>query len=76
MYNGKFAQLGDHALARNINYSFGNGNLSRRIIKEYSAKRVIMRVPKNEHDAQWNSRGGTDGYAFDSVMDHLARTPD
>jgi len=33
---------------RNINYSFGNGNLSRRIIKEYSAKGVSLKVPKHE----------------------------
>lgn len=33
---------------RNINYSFGNGNLSRRVIKEYSAKGVSLRVPKHE----------------------------
>ncbi len=33
---------------RNINYNFGNGNLSRRVIKEYSAKGVTLRVPKHE----------------------------
>lgn len=33
---------------RNINYSFGNGNLSRRVIKEYSAKGTALRVPKHE----------------------------
>jgi len=33
---------------RNVNYSFGNGNLSRRVIKEYSAKAVSLRVPKHE----------------------------
>lgn len=33
---------------RNINYSFGNGNLSRRIIKEFSAKGVSLRVPPHE----------------------------
>jgi tetratricopeptide (TPR) repeat protein len=33
---------------RNVYYSFGNGNLSRRVIKEYSAKGVSLRVPKHE----------------------------
>ena len=33
---------------RIINESFGNGNLSRRLIKEYSAKGVSLRVPKHE----------------------------
>jgi hypothetical protein len=33
---------------RNINYSFGNGSLSRRVIKEYSAKAASLRVPKHE----------------------------
>jgi hypothetical protein len=33
---------------RNINYSFGNGSLSRRVIKEYSAKGTSLRVPKHE----------------------------
>jgi hypothetical protein len=33
---------------RNINYSFGNGSLSRRVITEYSAKGTSLRVPKHE----------------------------
>ena len=33
---------------RNVNYSFGNGNLSRRIIKDFSCKGMSLRVPKNE----------------------------
>jgi hypothetical protein len=33
---------------RNINYSFGNGNLSRRVIKEYSAKGNTLNVPRHE----------------------------
>ena len=34
---------------KNINYSFGNGNLSRRIIKNYSAKGgCLIGVPKHE----------------------------
>jgi hypothetical protein len=33
---------------KNINYSFGNGNLSRRVIKDYSAKGTTLRVPKHE----------------------------
>lgn len=33
---------------KNINYSFGNGNLSRRIIKEFSCKGTTLRVPKHE----------------------------
>jgi hypothetical protein len=34
--------------ATNINYSFGNGNLSRRVIKSYSCKGTALHVPKHE----------------------------
>jgi len=51
---------------KNINYSFGNGNLSRRIIKNYSAKGTCLNgVPKHERcfgvtkDSRTQSLGGS-----------------
>jgi len=52
---------------RNVNYSFGNGNLSRRVIKEYSAKAVSLRVPKHER-----CFGVTENSRTQSMVPHMS----
>lgn len=51
----------------NINYSFGKGNLSRRIIKDYSAKGTALRVPKHER-----AFGVTENSRTQSLVPHMS----
>jgi len=52
---------------RNVNYSFGNGNLSRRIIKEFSCKGMSLRVPKHER-----CFGVTENSTTQSMVPHMS----